>query len=221
MAQTKRISRILIADENPFFRSGLRALFSADASLTVVGEASDASAVIMQIRDLRPNALVISADLLRHYEASGIGQSIRKVMPELLTLVLAQDDSAENLSAAVTCGAKGLVLKSTKPADLTMALRNVAFQEGGMNWSGLLPDFDALAKHTPATVSNSVLTAREQEVVRLLAEGKTVRMVAQDLRLSMKTIEAHKLNLMRKLDIHDRASLVAYANRQGLVAAEV
>ena len=216
MAQTRRTGSILIAEENPLFRRGLKALFASDPGFNVVGETSDATQTLQQIRELRPRAMVIGADLLLQYGNSRLATSIRQAMPELLILVLANENSEESVAAAVTCGAKGLLLKSAKPADFVAALRNILLQEDGTNWPGLLPDFQALAEHT-SPERNTVLTAREQEVVRLLAEGKTVRTVAHDLSLSAKTIEAHKLNLMRKLDIHDRVSLVAYANRNGMV----
>ncbi|MBV9676765.1 MAG: response regulator transcription factor, partial [Acidobacteriaceae bacterium] len=85
--------------------------------------------------------------------------------------------------------------------------------------SKIVPDLKALAEQNETKAQTPVLTARESEVMRLLAEGKTVREAADELSLSAKTVEAHKLNLMRKLDIHHRAALVAYAVQHGLVPA--
>ncbi len=217
MGQAKRTSRVLIAGENLLFRRGLSALFANDPAFNVIGEGTDAGSVLSQLRDLRPNVLVIDAALLEGGEAAPLGRAIRQAYPGLLTLVLASRDTGQDIAAAISVGAKGFMLKGSTPAKLIAALHKVAFQEGGMNLSGLLPEFQALSTQMPVRSYASMLTAREQEVIKLLAEGKTVRSISKDLSLSMKTVDAHKLNLMRKLDIHDRASLVAYANRSGLV----
>ena len=216
VAQMKRTSRVFIADRNLLFRRGLSTLFSSDPAFKVAGEADDRSLVVAGLEEQRPNVLAIDASLLEGADGPSFGALVRRTVPGLRILVLAQRDSESSMAAAVTIGAKGLILKSTAPAEMIAALRNVAFEEGGMNASGLLPEFQALKSQLPVNQSSSPLTAREQEVVKLLAEGKTVRMVSKDLALSIKTVEAHKLNLMRKLDIHDRASLIAYANRSGL-----
>lgn len=216
MGPTKHIARILIAERNLLFRRGLSALFAGDPSFSVAGEASAASDVIAQILSQQPNVLVIEAALLNE-SRDRLGAALRQAQPGISVLVLAQEDDEQSMAAAISVGAKGFTLKSAGSRQLMAALQTVAFQEGAMNISGLLPEFEALARHTPT--NKNILTAREQEVVKLLAEGRTVRSVANELSLSMKTIEAHKLNLMRKLDIHDRASLVAYASRSGMLAS--
>lgn len=220
MGHAKRISRILVADENILFRRGLVALFSSEPSLYVAGEARTPSEVVQKIQELQPEALVIDAALLPAGSATELTAAIRQAQPRLATLVIAQQDTEGSIQAATSCGARGVILKGSAPAEILAAVRSVAFREGAMNVSGLLPEFQALAKQTPRTLSGPQLTAREREVARLLAEGKTVRTVAGELALSMKTVEAHKLNLMRKLDIHDRATLVAYAQSAG-IAPEV
>ena len=214
MGQTKRISRIVIAEPNVFFRRGLETLFASDTALRIAGDASSGDQVVSKVRELKPDCLVLDVAFLRNPE---LALAIRQAQPGLLILVLANHDNEDNLAAAISCGARGLILKSASSQQLLAALRNVTFDEGGMNHSGLLPEFRALAKQTSAPTTTTLLTAREQEVMSLLAEGKTVRTVAGDLSLSMKTVEAHKLNLMRKLDIHNRASLVEYAVRHGML----
>ena len=137
-------------------------------------------------------------------------------------LFITDEDTTEKFEVALDAGARGYMLKSSTPGQLVAGIRQVALSEeqnpGGLSRS--TPDLKALA------ISNSyekasVLTLREQEVMRLLAEGRTVREVAGELALSIKTIEAHKLNLMRKLDIHNRASLVERAVRMGLFVREL
>jgi two-component system response regulator NreC len=114
------------------------------------------------------------------------------------------------------------MLKNSTPPQLLAGIRQIASADDAAGTlSRIVPDLQALAASSQAYIRGPVLTAREQEVVRLLAEGHTVREVASELLLSVKTVEAHKLNLMRKLDIHNRATLVEYAVRNGIVPAQV
>jgi two-component system response regulator NreC len=138
-------------------------------------------------------------------------------------LFLAQTDTPENLELAVESGARAMMVKTTASARILAGVRQVAFSDD-QNVKGLsqiVPDLRALAATNENYSRGAVLTPREQEVTRLLAEGRTVREVAAELTLSVKTVEAHKLNLMRKLDIHNRASLVEYAVQKGLIAGLV
>jgi DNA-binding NarL/FixJ family response regulator len=114
------------------------------------------------------------------------------------------------------------MLKSSSAAQLINGIRNSTILEGrdAQGLSRQASDLHALAETERSYSRTSPLTSREQEVVTLLAEGRTVREVAAELSLSIKTIEAHKLNLMRKLDIHNRASLVDYAVRSGLITVQ-
>jgi DNA-binding NarL/FixJ family response regulator len=113
------------------------------------------------------------------------------------------------------------MLKDSSPADFVKAFRQLVSPHhgNGAELSPTIPDLRALAERTPPAVRPHLLTLREQEVVKLLAEGRTVKEVAHDLSLSIKTVEAHKLNLMRKLNIHNRSSLIEYAVREGMVSA--
>lgn len=148
--------------------------------------------------------------------------AIRQTQPSTSLLCLTRQDGEHELETAVGAGAQGYIRRDTSPADMIAAIQQVAWHAGDLNPNGIsrvVPDLQALAKNSDRFHKGTGLTGREKEVVRLLAEGKTVRQVASDLSLSMKTIEAHKLNLMRKLDIHNRASLVEYAVRNGMSAA--
>jgi DNA-binding NarL/FixJ family response regulator len=111
------------------------------------------------------------------------------------------------------------MLKDSTAIQLLAGIRQIAFSDdqGSRSLSKIVPDLRALASSNDGYQRGAVLTSREQEVMRLLAEGRTVREVAQELSLSVKTVEAHKLNLMRKLDIHNRASLVEYAMQKGYI----
>ena len=219
MGQTTPTIRTFIADTNPLFRRGLQALIQQSASLCLVGEAGSGEELSRNLQVAQPDVLIIDRDLLASQDISRLRVAWRHAHPTLQILVLAAKENAHTLEAAMTVGARGYMLKDSKPRDILAALSNIAVPHGKTYSSGMVPDLKALAHHTPETGVAQALTHREKEIVSLLAKGKTVRTVASDLSLSTKTVEAHKLNSMRKLDIHDRASLIAYAARNGIRAA--
>ncbi len=217
MTRGKRTHKILLADANLLFRRGLRTLLSAESDLDVVGEASDVAEALGTARQVMPNVLVMDLALLRAEGEQG-PLAIRQIDSSTGVLFLTQEDSPEQLELAIAAGARGYMLKNSPPRQLLAGIRQIAISDdhNPRSLSRLVPDLQALAFNNRNTRA-SVLTLREQEVMRLLAEGRTVREVASELSLSIKTIEAHKLNLMRKLDIHNRSSLVEYAVRAGLI----
>lgn len=218
--QDRSSIRVLIADRNLLFRRGLRTVLSNEPDFTLLDDAADSAEVLAKVQSENPNVLAISLDLLRP-EADHFGYWLRKTNPGVAILVLAANDSSENLQQSIEAGAKGYMLKDSSPAQFVNAFRQLACENGsdGAEVSATIPDLRALAERTPAAVRPHLLTTREQEVVKLLAEGRTVKEVAHDLSLSIKTVEAHKLNLMRKLNIHNRSSLIEYAVREGMVSA--
>jgi two-component system, NarL family, response regulator NreC len=222
LGRLKRTSQIFIADGHLLFRRGLRSLLEAETDLEVVGEAANAAEAASQIPATRPNVLVMDVALLEGAGAQTVF-SIRQSNPALAILFLTQQDGPEQLEHAIEAGGRGYMLKSSPAAQLVAGIRQVAFTDdkNARGLSRIVPDLRALAASNEHQPRASVLTSREQEVMRLLAEGRTVREVASELSLSVKTVEAHKLNLMRKLDIHNRASLVEYAAQQGWVAAQL
>jgi len=217
LTRGKRTHKILLADAHLLFRRGLRTLLSAESDLDVVGEASDVAEALGTARQVMPNVLVMDLALLRAEGEQG-PLAIRQIDSSTGVLFLTQEDSPEQLELAIAAGARGYMLKNSPPRQLLAGIRQIAISDdhNPRSLSRLVPDLQALALNNKNTRA-SVLTLREQEVMRLLAEGRTVREVASELSLSIKTIEAHKLNLMRKLDIHNRSSLVEYAVRAGLI----
>ncbi len=218
LARGKRVSQILIAEGNLLFRRGLRTLLAGESDLEVLGEASDLAETVAKVRLLSPDVLVMDLDIVEP-EGQQAAFSVRQARPETAILFLTQQDGPEQLEFAINAGARGYMLKNSLPAELIAGIRQIAFSDdqNPRALSKIVPDLRALAASNDGYPRGAVLTAREQEVMRLLAEGRTVREVASELSLSVKTVEAHKLNLMRKLDIHNRASLVEYAMQRGLV----
>lgn len=222
MGRLKRTSQILIADGHLLFRRGLRSLLEAESDFEVVGEAADATEASAKIPIAQPSVLVMDVALLEGAGAQAVF-AIRQANPSLSILFLTQEDGPHQLARAIEAGGRGYMVKGSPAGQLVAGIRQVAFSDdkNPRSLSRIVPDLRALAAPNESKPRTSALTSREQEVMRLLAEGRTVREVAGELSLSVKTVEAHKLNLMRKLDIHNRASLVEYAAQQGWVAAQL
>lgn len=221
MGRSKQQIQLLIADANTLFRTGLRALLSAENDFQVVGEASDAAEALANVRMRAPDVLIMDLALL---EAAGrqVAYELRQAHARMSILFLTREDGPEQLQLAMAAGARGYMLRDSSAAQLMAGVRQMVSSSDDVNSYGLsqlVPDLQALAQSNQPYMRGSVLTSREQEVMKLLAEGRTVREVASELSLSVKTVEAHKLNLMRKLDIHNRASLVEYAIQKGMIPA--
>ncbi len=218
MGRGKRVIRVLIADRHSLFRRGLHALFSGEQDFQVVEEASDAAEALLKASATQPDVLVMELGLVEADREAAF--AIRKAHPRVAILFLTQEDGPKQLDLAIAAGARGYMLRNSAAAQLLAAVREVVLNPDDQNprsLSRIVPDLRALAESNDGYARGTVLTSREQEVMKLLAEGRTVREAASELSLSVKTIEAHKLNLMRKLDIHNRASLVEYALQKGVI----
>ncbi len=220
MIHGKQTYKILLADGHLLFRRGLRTLLTAESDMEVVGEAATAGDALSQAQELSPDALVMDLALVNQGEGAD-PLRIRQLNTATGLLFITQDDSPEQLELAIASGARGYMLRNSASAVLLAGIRQIATSENQhpASLSRIVPDLQALAGSNEFP-RPSVLTVREQEVVRLLAEGRTVREVAAELSLSIKTVEAHKLNLMRKLDIHNRTTLIQYAIQAGLMPTQ-
>jgi len=188
-----------------------------------VDEASEPAETLLKVSVKQPDALVMELALLE-VEGENAAIAIRKAHPGVAILFLTNEDGPKQQDLAIAAGARGYMLKSSTPGQLVAALREVVLSSEDQNprsLSRIVPDLRALAQTNDGFARPTILTSREHEVMKLLAEGRKVREVASELALSVKTVEAHKLNLMRKLDIHNRASLVEYAVQNGVVTESV
>jgi DNA-binding NarL/FixJ family response regulator len=206
--------RILIADDHGIVRSGLRALLERQDDIEVIGEASDGiEARDMAVRD-RPDIAIVDVKMpqLTGLEAT---REIREQAPEVAVLILSMHDDERYLFEALKAGASGYVLKSQADQDLLDAIRAVERGEPFLTPEAQL----ALMKEVQEGGHDreEELTPREQEIVKLAAEGNTNREIAEILELSEKTVENHRSNAMHKLGMRDRVELVRYAIRRGLI----
>lgn len=217
------VIRVLIADDHPLFRQGIQALFLSEAGIEVVDEAVDGSDAVVKAERHRPDVALIDAAMpgLSSFDAA---RSIRRCSPETRILFLAVYDDEECLPLAMEAGASGYLLKNSPPAQIVAAVRQVSRGMTDLTPNGLsrlVNDLQALARANRRSARTTLLTAREQEILKLFAKGGTARQIAADLQLSIKTVEAHKFNLMRKLDIHNRTELIDFAIQQCIVPAPV
>jgi DNA-binding NarL/FixJ family response regulator len=206
--------RVLLADDHLIVREGLRALLTRESDILVVGEAGDGREALRVAQETRPDvaALDLSMPLLNGLEASRQMAGWDRGPRSILLTMHAED---RYVIEALRAGVRGYVLKKQAAADLVRAIREVA--AGAVYLSPGVSAAVAEAIRSPAPISDDLLTAREREVLQLVAEGKTTKEISAILGISVKTADAHRTRLMQKLDIHDVAGLTRYAIRQGLI----
>jgi len=211
--------RLLLADDHTLFRQGIRNLLSNEPDLEVAGEAADAGEAIPLAAELRPDIVLMDIGMPGVSSFDAARQIIRN-RPETKVLFLTMYDDEDYLVEAMEVGAGGYLLKDIPSQQLVSAIREV--HRGGIYLSPrmlsrLVDDFRSRIKTSARLPRYATLTAREKEVLKLLAEGQSVKEIASSLNLSVKTVEAHKFNLMRKLDIHNKTQLVQYAIQKKII----
>jgi DNA-binding NarL/FixJ family response regulator len=215
--------RCLIADDHVLVRQGIRRLLQDEHDLEIVGEAGDAAEALKGVMELRPDIVLMDIGMpgFSSFEAARVIQSD---FPRTRVIFLTMHEDQDYVMQGLQAGAAGYLLKDTPASKLTSVLRDV--HHGGKFVSpevlgGLLENGKLGIQQERPRPSRNALTPRETEIMKLLAEGHTVRKIAGMLGLSLKTIEAHKFNLMRKLDIHNKAELVHCAIRKKLLKGPV
>ncbi len=223
--QTESSERIrcVIADDHELVRYGVRRLLEDAGDFVVVAEAADAAQALKLTLEHRPDLVLLDIGMpgMSSFEA---GRLIEEHSPGTRIVFLTMHEDKEYVWQAMRSGASGYLLKDTPTEMLLSALREV--RAGQHVWSPridavLRPDAGTSGSGAHVTMRRSNLTAREREVMRLLAEGRTVRQAASELGVSVKTVEAHKFNLMRKLDIHNKAQLVTTAIQKKILPAPI
>jgi DNA-binding NarL/FixJ family response regulator len=207
--------RIVLADDHVLVRQSLRSLLEREG-FQVAGEASDGQECVRLVETLHPDIAVmdISMPILNGLDAA---REMSRISPKTKTILLTQHDEGQYISEALEAGVKGYVLKSQVANDLLLAIRQVS--RGQVYLSPGVSRGVMEAYRSKSEKSKNPLTLRERQVLQLIAEGKSTKDVASLLGISVKTAESHRTRLMQKLDIHETASLVRYAVRQGIVQA--
>ena len=212
--------RILLAEDHAILREGIRSLLASVPDLEVVGEAEDGLKAVAQAKQLQPDLVLVDLSLPLMNGTEVIGQ-IKLRNPGTRVIVMTVHKSDEHVRAALDAGAEGYLLKDDSYQDLLAAIRSVV--AGGTYLSPkicgrVVSGYLGQAPERGTGVPWDTLTDREREVVKLVAEGFKNREIAEHLCVSLKTVEKHRANVMRKLDLHSAAGLTAYAFENGLVA---
>ena len=213
--------RLLVADDHPVVRAGLRMLLGTQPDMEVVGEAVDGATAVERALELRPDVVVMDITM-RGTNGLAATREIVKRIPQTKVLILTMHDSEEYLRQTLEAGATDYVLKQTADTELAVAIR--AVQRGEIY---LYPAFTRVllgdltrSRDTDGQAqrdSYELLSPREKEVLRMVALGHTNRKIADQLFLSVKTIETYRARVMEKLNLRTRAALVRYALLRGLL----
>jgi DNA-binding NarL/FixJ family response regulator len=209
--------RLLIADDHGIVRGGLRLLLERQPDMEVVAEACDGVEAVQLALRVRPDICVLDVSMPRMTGLQATVE-IKTHAPEIAVLVLSMYDDERYLFEALQAGAAGYILKQEADTALVNAVRAVARGEPFMTNAAaqsLLREWMADDSTGPV----EPLTLREREVLKLIAEAYTNKAIGETLHLSEKTVESHRANLMRKLEMRDRVELVRYAIRRGLIEA--
>ncbi len=212
--------KLLLAEDHRVVREGLRSLLQLHAEIDIVGEATNGRQAVEKVVKLRPAVVLmdIAMPVLNGFEAT---RQILKALPGTRILILSAHNDDAYVDNALACGAVGYLIKHTSAHSLMQAIRDVA--EGKTFFSTTIGQrLDARQRHLPDHAGQLKqrrvsLTKRETEVLQLIAEGSANKQIADGLKISIKTVEKHRQNLMAKLDIHDIAGLTRYAIATGII----
>lgn len=205
--------RILLADDHAIVRQGFKLILNQQPDMTVVGEAGDGAEAVQKVAELKPDLVIMDIAMPR---VNGV-EATRRIMenyPECGILVLSMHKDAVYVRETLRAGAKGYLLKETIDQDLLRAVRAVANGEGFLS-----PEVSrtVLDEYERTEDPFDLLTAREREVMQMLAEGKVAKEIATALDISVYTVDAHRGRIMKKLNLHGSTEIVRYAMRKGLI----
>ena len=218
MSPARLKTRILLADDHAVVRRGLRMVLDAEPDLEVVAEAGDGIDAVQRALKDDIDLLIVDISMPKMTGLQAVRELHRR-RPKLRMLILSMHQNEQYLYEALRAGASGYVLKSVVDRDLIQACRAAVRGEPFLYPGAMTPlirDYLRRAR-TDQPVGEEPLTAREQQVVKLIAEGHSSKEIAEALVISEKTVERHRANILEKLGMHDRVELTRYAIRRGLV----
>jgi two-component system response regulator NreC len=211
--------RIVLVEDHTLFREGLKALLSFEPDFEIVGEAEDGLKAIQCVERFKPDIVLLDLTMPRLNGVEAI-REMTKISPKTKVVVLTAHGAQEFVHATLKAGASGYVLKDAEHAELLLAMRSVLKDKRYLSpdVSGGVIDGYLNGTATPAPDSLwETLTARERQVLKLIAEGRKSREIADILCISEDTVAKHRAHIMRKLDLHSASALTAYALEKGLI----
>jgi two-component system response regulator NreC len=213
----KNSTTVLLCDDHTLFREGIKAILGTDPTLEIVGEAQNGREAVGEALQLRPDVILMDVAMpdLGGVEAT---RRILQALPRSKVLILTMYEQEDVIDRCLQAGASGYVLKDAPRQDLLHAIDVV---RGGGRYLSSRALKKIVKRHVKdakgGASSYERLSDREREVLKLLADGLTLKEIAARLMVSVKTADAHKTNMMRKLDLHDRAEVIKYAIQHGLI----
>jgi two-component system, NarL family, response regulator NreC len=213
-------TRVVLADDHTLIRAGLRMVVDAQPDLAVIGEAADGRDAVAQAQNLKPDVIVMDIGMpsLNGIEAC---RQVREVAPETQVVMLSMHSDEGYVLRALKAGAKAYLLKDSAEADLARAIRAAAAGKSFFSpavGKVLLEDYMRKLQRTGAEDSYDLLSAREREILQLVAEGNSSKDIANLLDLSVYTIETHRARIMQKLNLRGIPELILYAVRKGVIS---
>ncbi len=210
--------RILLADDHTLMRDGLRSLIEAEPDLCVVGEAEDGRSALKLAGEVCPDVILmdIAMPLLNGLEAT---RQLKHDCPQAKVLILTMHEHEDYIRQALAAGAQGYILKDATAGELLEAIRAVSRGEVVLSpaITRLVVENYLRWGDVQREAESNGLSRREREVLQLIAEGYSNKQIAEILSLSIKTIQTHRMNLMSKLDLHNRADLIKYAIQRKII----
>jgi DNA-binding NarL/FixJ family response regulator len=214
--------RVLVADDHAVLRQSLRYLLEAQPGIQVIGEAANGREAVDLAEKLKPDVVLMDTIMpgLNGIEAT---RQIRRMLPKTKVLMLTGYMEDEHIAGALQAGASGYVIKKSDTDELLLGIK--AVHRGNPYFSsdigdGDLTDYLWQLKSNSGRVGYELLTSREREVLQLIAEGASNQKIAQELFISVKTVEAHRAHIMTKLHAKNRTDLIRYALKKGLVGLD-
>lgn len=212
--------RVLVVDDHNLFRAGVRAVLEDIEDILVCSDVPSGEEALVQLRAHRPDIMLTDISM-KGMTGLDLAERVSREFPTIRTIILSMHASKEYAERAFRCGAAGYLVKDAAVHEVERAIRSVVRGETYLSPSisaHLVSDFSRRAgQDEPKAVP---LTARQREVLTLIAEGLTTKAIARRLDISVKTVETHRTQLMERLDIHDIAGLVRYAIRAGLITPD-
>ena len=213
------MKKILIVDDHSIVRKGLATLFERQLDLEIVGEAAGGIQAVQMAENLQPDVVIMDISMP---ECNGIEatRQIKNIQPNSKILILSMHNNEEYVFQALKAGASGYLLKKAAPEELLTAIQDICrgyFYLSPSISKKVVKEFRRISDEALTVSPLNRLTGKEREILQLIAEGKSNRDIAGILFISIKTVETHRLNLMKKLDIHSIADLTRFAIRCGVI----
>ena len=210
--------RVLIAEDHTIVRQGLSALLRAEPDIEVAGEAPDGLEAIELAKKVIPDVVLMDI-AMKNLNGLDATQKIKKLFPHIKVLVLTMYDNEEWIFQILKAGASGYLIKDSAMTDLVSAIRAIYQGDSYLSPSisrKVIEEYIRRAEMGERGSLDDALSSREREILQLIGEGHSIPAIASRLCISKRTVEAHKIHIMEKLDIHDKVGLIKYAIRIGL-----